>query len=146
MEEFERYKKFPEFQAYPSMTLEEFKHIFHIEYGHRMLGRLTGVAFLVPLAGFAATGAIPAWLVPRLVAMGGLGAFQGLVGWWMVKSGLSRETIVGDDPRVSPYRLAAHLTMAFATYVCAWSSRGAAHRPVPVCVCAVVCAVFPNNS
>ena len=115
-QEFERYKKFPEYQANPDMTVQDFKRIYHIEWGHRWLGRITGVVFSVPLVYFAARGRIPRWLWPRLGAMFALGGTQGLVGWWMVKSGLSRETIVGDDPRVNPYRLSAHLGMAFATY------------------------------
>ena len=115
--EFDRYKQFPEYAANPSMTIDDFKRIFHIEWGHRMLGRATGAVFGLPLIGFALARRIPSWMWPKLLLALGLGGTQGLVGWWMVKSGLSKETIVGEDPRVSPYRLAAHLTMAFATYV-----------------------------
>ena len=113
--EFDRYRQFPDFQAYPNMDLAGFKRIFHIEYGHRMLGRTSGLVFALPLLAFAARGKLPRWMWPKLGLAFALGGTQGLVGWWMVKSGLSKETMVGDDPRVSPYRLAAHLTMAFAT-------------------------------
>ncbi|CAM9910018.1 unnamed protein product [Heterosigma akashiwo] len=114
--EFERYKQFPEWQQRKSMTLDEFKYIFYWEWGHRALGRALGLAYCLPLALFAARGRLRPDLRPKLAALLGLGGTQGLVGWWMVRSGLE-----GVDPRqrkeirVSPYRLAAHLGTAFTT-------------------------------
>ena len=70
------------------MTLAEFKSIYWIEWGHRMWGRSLGFVFLLPLAYFAARGMVPRWLGGRLLLLGGLGAGQGLVGWYMVRSGL----------------------------------------------------------
>jgi cytochrome c oxidase assembly protein subunit 15 len=115
--EFERYKSYPEYQQRKSMSLEEFKFIYFWEYSHRMFGRFIGIAFVVPGLYFASRGMIPKDLYPRIALLFGLGGGQGLIGWWMVKSGLE-----GVDPsqkkeiRVSPYRLAAHLLMAFTTY------------------------------
>lgn len=116
--EFERYKSYPQWQrSDKNMTLSDFKTIFYWEWGHRMLGRATGLVFAVPLAYFGMRGRIPSWLWPRLGGMFLLGGTQGLIGWWMVKSGLSERTL---DPhkvaRVSPYRLATHLTLAFTLY------------------------------
>ena len=120
-EEFEIYKQFPEYQQRKSMTLDEFKFIFWWEYGHRMMGRFLGVAFTGPMIYFVARKKIPRWLAPRLAGLFTLGGMQGLIGWWMVKSGLDIETSSarGDktqEIRVSPYRLATHLSMAFTTY------------------------------
>eukprot|EP00605_Chrysophyceae_sp_TOSAG23-4_P001045 GSChrysophyteH1.ASY1.ANO1.1149.1 assembled CDS len=124
--EFDRYKKFPEWQQRQSMTLDEFKYIFFWEWGHRMLGRGLGVAFALPFLVFAARGMIPRHLMPRMALLFTMGGTQGLVGWWMVKSGLDKATIIGIDQnreiRVSPYRLATHLGMAFATFgACLWT-------------------------
>jgi len=115
--EFERYRQFPEWQQRQSMTLEEFKYIFYWEWGHRMLGRTVGLAFMMPWAYFAVRGRIPAGYHGRMVTLFAMGGTQGLVGWWMVKSGLD-DNRRGDrhEIRVSPYRLAAHLGMAVATY------------------------------
>jgi len=125
--EFDRYKQFPEWQQRQSMTLDEFKYIFYWEWGHRMMGRSLGVAFAVPFAIFAARGMIPRRLMPRMALLFGLGGTQGLIGWWMVKSGLDKKTIIGLDQgreiRVSPYRLATHLGMAFTTFgACLWTA------------------------
>jgi cytochrome c oxidase assembly protein subunit 15 len=92
------------------MTLEGFKGIFWLEYFHRLLGRLIGVAFLVPLLYFALRGWVARPLAWRLGGIFLLGALQGALGWYMVKSGLV------DDPRVSPIRLTAHLALAFLIY------------------------------
>ena len=124
--EFDRYKQFPEWQQRQSMTLDEFKYIFYWEWGHRMMGRSLGFAFALPFLGFAARGMIPRRLMPRMALLFGLGGTQGLIGWWMVKSGLSKATIIGLDQgreiRVSPYRLATHLGMAFITFgACLWT-------------------------
>ena len=127
MKEFTRYKQYPEWQQRQSMTLDEFKYIFYWEWGHRMMGRSLGVAFAVPFLVFAVRGMIPRQLMPRMALLFSLGGTQGLVGWWMVKSGLDKKTIIGLDEnreiRVSPYRLATHLGMAFTTFgACLWTA------------------------
>lgn len=115
--EFERYKQFPEWQQRQSMTLNEFKFIYFWEYAHRMMGRFIGVAFTVPGLYFAARGMIPKYLYPRMALLFSMGGCQGLIGWWMVKSGLEMDPQQRREIRVSPYRLATHLSMAFTTYV-----------------------------
>lgn len=106
--EFEKYKQFPEYQKINiGMTLEGFKNIFWLEYIHRLLGRLIGVAFALPMIGFWIAGRIPSGMKPHLVAMFLLGGSQGALGWFMVASGLI------DHPDVSHYRLTAHLGLAF---------------------------------
>jgi len=105
---FDQYKAYPEFQIRnSSMNLEEFKGIFFWEYAHRLLGRLIGVAFLLPFLWFWWRGCFERSLSWRLLVALGLGGLQGTVGWFMVKSGLV------DEPRVSHYRLTAHLGIAF---------------------------------
>mmetsp|Transcript_15185 Transcript_15185/g.28549 ORF Transcript_15185/g.28549 Transcript_15185/m.28549 type:complete len:438 (+) Transcript_15185:210-1523(+) len=117
IEEFDRYKKFPEWQQRKSMTMEEFQYIFYWEWGHRMLGRVVGVAFVAPWAYFFWRRQIPAGYGNRMKLLFAMGGTQGLVGWWMVKSGLGEDRRNDrKEIRVSPYRLAAHLGMAFATY------------------------------
>ncbi|HEY8351673.1 MAG TPA: COX15/CtaA family protein [Sphingomonadales bacterium] len=109
--EFARYQQSPQYQKVNyGMTLAEFKTIYWWEYGHRLLGRLIGLAFFLPLLYFWFTGAVKPELRRHLLALLGLGAFQGLMGWLMVKSGLV------DRPSVSHYRLAAHLAIAFIIY------------------------------
>ena len=111
LETFEKYKQFPEYQKInKGMTLDEFKYIFSFEYAHRVLGRLIGLAFLLPFLYFLFARKIQHALRPKLVIMFVLGALQGLLGWYMVKSGLV------DKPHVSQYRLTAHLTAAIAIY------------------------------
>ena len=116
--EFAKYRASPEFRlSNASMTVDEYKFIFWMEYGHRMWGRGLGVFFALPLCAFLAKGWITKRLGARLVSFFGLGAAQGAIGWWMVKSGL---TLDAENPlhvpRVSPYRLATHLTGAFTIY------------------------------
>lgn len=106
-EEFDAYKAFPEYQQLnQDMTLSEFKGIYWWEYSHRLLGRLIGLMFALPLLYFLGKGLIPRDLKMRMFILLGLGAGQGLLGWYMVQSGLI------DRPSVSHYRLAAHLGMA----------------------------------
>jgi cytochrome c oxidase assembly protein subunit 15 len=108
-ETFARYRETPEFRLVNhDMTLAGFKGIFWWEYFHRLLGRLIGVAFLVPFAVFLARRRIDRALAGRLFAIFVLGGLQGALGWYMVKSGLV------DDPRVSQFRLTAHLGLALA--------------------------------
>lgn len=98
------------------MNLQEFKRIYMYEWSHRMFGRVIGVAFIVPAAIFAARGYITRAISGKLALMFAMGGTQGLVGWWMVKSGLEPKQYEHELPRVSPYRLAAHLISAFAIY------------------------------
>ncbi|MFC3442131.1 COX15/CtaA family protein [Sphingobium rhizovicinum] len=107
MEAFRLYQQIPEYQQLRrGMTLSDFQFIFFWEWMHRLLGRLIGVVFALPLVWFAWKRAIPAGYGPRLVALLALGGLQGAIGWWMVKSGLSVRT------DVSHYRLAVHLLTA----------------------------------
>lgn len=115
--EFSRYKTFPEWQQRKSMTLSEFKYIYGWEYGHRMLGRSVGLIFCVPWIYFSVRGRIPKGYQGRMVGLLAMGGTQGLVGWWMVKSGLGEDR--RDEKReirVKPIRLTTHLAMAVATY------------------------------
>jgi cytochrome c oxidase assembly protein subunit 15 len=116
--EFARYKQFPEYeQRQGTMTINDFKFIYAWEYGHRMLGRCVGVVFALPWLYFTARTKIPKGFQKNMVMLFTMGGTQGLVGWWMVKSGLGEDRR-GDrqEIRVQPQRLAAHLTMAIATY------------------------------
>lgn len=115
--EFAKYRASPEFHKLNStMTVEEFKFIYWMEYAHRMWGRALGLVFAVPAAYFAARGFIQRPLAARLSLLFVMGGTQGLVGWWMVRSGLRESDLENHVPRVSPYRLATHLTSAFAIY------------------------------
>ena len=108
---FDQYKLFPEYQLVnQGMSLDEFKQIFWFEYLHRMLGRLIGLMFFVPLMVFLWLGKVKASLKPHLLLLLFLGGCQGFMGWYMVKSGLV------DRPDVSQYRLTAHLGLAVAIY------------------------------
>jgi cytochrome c oxidase assembly protein subunit 15 len=109
--EFEAYKESPQYQQVNSgMNLGDFKRIYFWEYVHRLLGRIIGLAFALPLAWFVWKRAIPrgyGWKLAALLALGGL---QGAIGWWMVASGLV------DRPEVSHIRLAVHLLAALAIF------------------------------
>ena len=110
-ETFAKYRETPEYRLRNhDMTLEGFKGIFWWEYGHRLLGRVIGLVFLLPFLWFIARRRIPRRLAWPLAGIFVLGALQGAVGWFMVKSGLV------DDPRVSSVRLAMHLGLAFLIY------------------------------
>ncbi|EGG23546.1 cytochrome c oxidase assembly protein [Cavenderia fasciculata] len=116
-QEFEKYKQFPEYQKLnKGMTLEEFKQIFFWEYSHRLMGRMIGVAFFFPFVHYWRKGYIDRSLAKKLSAIFLLGGAQGALGWYMVKSGLDEKLIIGEVPRVSQYRLAAHLGSAFVIY------------------------------
>ena len=107
--EFEKYKLIPEFieiNGPAGMTLVEFKSIYFWEWAHRVLGRIIGIAFALPLLWFALKRAIPEGYGLRLTALLILGGMQGVIGWWMVTSGLTERT------DVSHFRLATHLLMA----------------------------------
>ncbi|MDE0389158.1 MAG: COX15/CtaA family protein [Rhodospirillales bacterium] len=110
---FADYQRFPEYQEVNrGMTLGEFKGIFWLEYAHRLLGRIVGIAFALPFLWFLIRRAFDWPLGLKVLAIGILGGLQGLLGWYMVQSGLV------DQPDVSPYRLAAHLGLAVAIYGC----------------------------
>lgn len=109
--EFARYQEVPEYRAmHYGMTLADFKGIFFWEYLHRLLGRLIGVAFAAPLIWFWLRGQLPRRLGPALGGILALGFAQGLLGWYMVESGLA------DRVEVSQYRLVAHLLLALVIY------------------------------
>jgi heme a synthase len=105
--EFAKYQRIPEYQQLnQGMTLAQFKGIFFWEYLHRLLGRVIGLAFALPLLWFAIRRAIPEGFGVRLIVLLALGGLQGVIGWWMVTSGLSERT------DVSHVRLAVHLNVA----------------------------------
>jgi cytochrome c oxidase assembly protein subunit 15 len=107
--EFARYRAIPQFRfVNPTMTLDQFRFIYWWEWSHRLLGRLLGVVFLLPFLWFAVRREIPQRLFWRLGGLFVLGGLQGLVGWWMVASGLSERVYV------APERLTTHLGLAFA--------------------------------
>jgi heme a synthase len=109
--EFAAYKQSPQYQLVNTgMSLADFKSIYFWEYAHRLLGRVIGLAFALPLAWFAWKRAIPHGYGRKLAGILALGALQGAIGWWMVASGLV------DRPDVSHIRLAVHLLTALAIF------------------------------
>lgn len=100
------------------MTLDEYKFIYYMEWTHRLLGRIIGLSFVLPAIYFVARGRVSHRMALRLGGISGLIALQGGIGWWMVKSGLKDDLFQqpGAHPRVSQYRLTAHLGAAFAVY------------------------------
>jgi cytochrome c oxidase assembly protein subunit 15 len=125
LETFDKYKLTPQYQLInQGMTLSQFKGIFWWEYVHRLLGRLIGVAFFLPLVVFWFRGWLHRGLALQLSGIFVLGGLQGAMGWYMVQSGLV------DDPKVSQYRLTAHLAIAFAIYgAMLWTALGLLFRP-----------------
>ena len=110
--EFQHYREFPEYQKINAgMSLDAFQRIFYFEYAHRMLGRLIGLVFAIGFVWLWARKHLSRPLVPHLIAMFVLGGLQGLMGWYMVKSGLV------EIPHVSQYRLTAHLGLAISIYL-----------------------------
>ena len=122
--EFENYKKIPQYaQLFPDMDLGGFKFIFFFEWSHRLLGRLIGAATVLPLAYFWVKGNLPPGYKVKLLAVLALGGVQGIVGWWMVKSGLS------DRVEVAQERLAIHLLLASLTFAAlVWLAASLKHR------------------
>ena len=123
---FEGYKTIPQYRELNAgMSLDEFKTIFWWEWSHRLLGRVIGVAYLLPFLWFLWRGALSADLRRRLWIIFGLGALQGAVGWWMVASGLTQRV------EVSQLRLATHLVLALLIYAAiVWTLRSlGARRP-----------------
>lgn len=110
--EFDAYRQTPQFQQIngpAGMTLATYKLIYFWEWLHRLVARLIGLAFALPLAWFWLRRQIPAGYLPRLLALLALGGLQGAIGWWMVQSGIV------NDVKVSHFRLAVHLLVALTT-------------------------------
>lgn len=116
--QFDLYRQSSQYQlANQGMSLAAFKGIFFWEYVHRLLGRVIGLAFALPLVVFWLRGAIPAGYKPRLLALLALGGMQGAIGWWMVSSGLVGRTEVAHE------RLAVHLVTALTIMAgCLWTA------------------------
>ena len=118
-QEFLKYQSSPEFHLLNSrMTLEEFKSIYWMEWIHRIWGRTVGLTFVLPAAYFILRRRVSVAMALRIGGIAGLIGFQGFIGWWMVKSGLKDDLFApGSHPRVSQYRLTAHLGTAFLCYL-----------------------------
>lgn len=112
MDAFEKYEAIPQYQQINAgMSLAEFQGIFFWEWFHRLLGRLIGVAFALPFLVFLLMRKLPRRLIVRCVVLLALGGLQGLIGWWMVTSGLSERV------DVAPERLATHLGLALIIFM-----------------------------
>src|SRR6266853_744662 len=148
-EAFAKYQTTPEYrQVNRGMSIDAFKGIFWVEYVHRLLGRLVGFVFIVPLLWFVARGKLPSspGLAPMLFGIFLLGAAQGALGWYMVQSGLV------DDPRASQLRLTAHLGLALLIFAAMfWTAltllgpsraAGARVRPLFRPAAAIVALIF----
>jgi cytochrome c oxidase assembly protein subunit 15 len=110
---FEEYKKFPEYQKiniHNDFQLSDYKFIYFWEWFHRFIGRIIGLVFIVPFVYFLIKKKLNSETIKKCIILLGMGAFQGFLGWFMVKSGLI------DNPDVSHYRLSLHLTFAFITF------------------------------
>lgn len=110
-EAFDLYKQYPEYQKLNThFSLQDFKDIYFWEWIHRVIGRFIGLVFIVPFLYFLIRKQLTKPTIKKSIVLLCLGAFQGFLGWYMVKSGLV------DNPDVSHYRLAMHLTTAFLTF------------------------------
>ena len=110
---FEEYKKFPEYQkinVHNDFQLDDYKFIYFWEWFHRFIGRIIGLVFLIPFVYFLIKKRLSSETIKKCVVLLGMGAFQGFLGWFMVRSGLI------DNPDVSHFRLSLHLTFAFITF------------------------------
>lgn len=116
--EFLKYQSSPEFHLLnPHMSLQEFKNIYWMEWMHRLWGRVIGFTLVVPAVYFVTRRKVSKPMMARVAGIAGLIGFQGFLGWWMVKSGLKDDLFApGSHPRVSQYRLTAHLGAAFLCY------------------------------
>src|ERR1700704_4792805 len=126
-EAFEVYKTIPQYRELNAgMNLSEFKTIFWWEWSHRLLGRVIGIAYFLPFLWFLWRGYLSGELKRRLWGIFALGGLQGVVGWWMVASGLSERV------EVSHYRLATHLMLALLIFAAiVWTLRRMADTPPP---------------
>jgi cytochrome c oxidase assembly protein subunit 15 len=112
-ETFEEYKKFPEYQKiniHNDFTLSDYQFIYFWEWFHRFIGRIIGLVFIIPFVYFLIKKQLSKETLRKCIVLLAMGAFQGFLGWFMVRSGLI------DNPDVSHYRLALHLTFAFLTF------------------------------
>ncbi len=110
---FEEYKKFPEYQKiniHNNFTISDYKFIYFWEWFHRFIGRIIGLVFVIPFVYFLIKKRLDKATIKKCIVLLGMGAFQGFLGWFMVKSGLI------DNPDVSHFRLSLHLTFAFITF------------------------------
>lgn len=110
---FEEYKKFPEYQKiniHNDFSISDYKFIYFWEWFHRFIGRIIGLVFIIPFIYFLIKKRLSSETIKKCVVLLGMGAFQGFLGWFMVRSGLI------DNPDVSHFRLALHLTFAFITF------------------------------
>lgn len=110
---FDEYKKFPEYQKiniHNDFQLSDYKFIYFWEWFHRFIGRIIGLVFIIPFIYFLIKKKLYSETIKKCIILLGMGAFQGFLGWFMVKSGLI------DNPDVSHFRLALHLTFAFITF------------------------------
>ncbi|WP_338407696.1 COX15/CtaA family protein [uncultured Flavobacterium sp.] len=112
-ETFEQYKQFPEYQKiniHNDFTLSDYKYIYFWEWFHRLIGRVLGFVFIIPFVYFLIKKKIDKNTLNKCYILLGMGAMQGFLGWFMVRSGLI------DNPDVSHFRLSLHLTFAFITF------------------------------
>ena len=125
LDEFSQYQQSPQYKLVnKGMALDEFKYIFFWEYLHRVIGRIVGLICLVPYLWFLLRGKLSGSLKKKGALLVFLVCAQGFMGWYMVKSGLVK------DPEVSHFRLAAHLSLAFAIFGLAWwTSLGLMQKP-----------------
>ena len=110
---FEEYKKFPEYQKiniHNDFQLDDYKFIYFWEWFHRFIGRIIGLVFIIPFVYFLIKKRLSSETIKKCLVLLGMGAFQGFLGWFMVRSGLI------DNPDVSHFRLSLHLTFAFITF------------------------------
>ena len=110
---FEEYKKFPEYQkinVHNDFQMDDYKFIYFWEWFHRFIGRIIGLVFIIPFFYFLFKKRLSSETIKKCVVLLGMGAFQGFLGWFMVRSGLI------DNPDVSHFRLSLHLTFAFITF------------------------------
>ena len=125
---FRLYQQIPQYKLlHQGFGLEGFRHIFWLEWTHRLWGRLIGLAFLLPLIWFWATGRLERRLRPWLVLLFLLGGLQGAVGWFMVASGF-----FPDSTAVEPYRLVIHLALALVLYAAIVWTGLTVLRPTPM--------------
>ncbi|HMV10535.1 MAG TPA: COX15/CtaA family protein [Cyclobacteriaceae bacterium] len=136
---FLKYKQFPQYQKLNhNFDVEDFKRIFWWEYIHRLLGRIVGLAFIIPFAVIVTRKHVPRWLKVRLVVILFAGICQGIMGWLMVKSGLV------DMPHVNHFRLALHLSFAFGLIaLILWLIFDLEHPPGPALKWKFTAALLP---